>query len=107
MLSIPVQNADTYHRSEIIGDLRNAELQKNLAQDAQAVRDQQEKDEHRDTEVEETVRVEIDPHEMGEKQPGYFPRKRRRGKKNQGDENEPLPLPKRRNLGAGHIDILA
>ena len=105
MLAPPLQSADILHRSEIVADLRNAEIQKNLSQEAQAIRDQLEKDEHRDTEVEEAVRVEIDPHEMGEKQPGYLGNKKRRQKKPTAQPNSETAAPKRRNLGAGHIDI--
>jgi hypothetical protein len=106
MLSSPVLIAETLHRSEIVGELRSAEIQKNQAQAAEIAHKQLEKDQHKDTEVEKATRVEIDPHDLGEKQPGYQPGKKRSKKSKEELEAQSLQK-KLRNLGAGHIDIIA
>lgn len=107
MLSQPFQNSDMFHRTETVSDLRATQAQRdNAAQDYAHVL-QQRKEEKRQSKVEPTQGIDLDPDKLPERE--RQKRKRQKAKEQQDSDlnvaNEPNIVHK--NRGAGHIDLTA
>lgn len=111
MLSQPFQNSDMFHRTEVVSDLRTAQAQRDQGAQEHAAALQRRREELRESGVEKTKELELDPDRLPDReQPKRQRQKRKKGAAN-GESSEATPEAEHpiphRNLGAGHIDLTA
>jgi hypothetical protein len=102
MLSTPFQNADMLHRSEIVSELRSAQTQRNAAEQQSHLAVTKRQEERKEAEVEATPRTELDP-DAHQQEESYQGRKKKRKQSPKDASQGTTP----KNLGAGHIDLIA
>lgn len=107
MLSQPFQNSDMFHRTETVSDLRAAQAQRdNAAQDYAHVL-QQRKEEKRQSAVESTKGIDLDPDQLPERERQKRKRQKAKGQKDSNANPEVESKSVHINRGAGHIDLTA
>ena len=106
MLSQPLQNSDTFYRTEVAVDIHTHDAQNQAANLNLAVQQQKDADEKHDSSVEETDKVELESN-LTEKRSKDEEQRRKRKKKNvdsaTADNATTLP----RKPGLGHVDLIA
>jgi hypothetical protein len=108
MLSQPFQNSEMFHRTEIVSDLRTGHTQREDAAQGHAAASQKRHEEVRESVVEETKQVSMDPNQLPEKERQRRERQKSKRKgKSEENSGEAQNTVKHRNLGAGHIDLTA